>query len=207
MIGFMVMLLGVSWIKEIDLKNSAVFIFFLSMVILFSLLTFRHEMNFRDKRTFWDNAVKTSPNAAFIHLRYGFISYMDGLMDKAESEYKKAIELDPELSAVHAKLGLLYMDKKMYNEAVTEFREEIRLSPRYDTAYMCMGVVRYRQGKPEDAVRLWKQAIRINPYSIDARKNLAVYYQQTGDRARASCYARQLFDMGFPVPEDLLKGQ
>ncbi|MBP7056746.1 MAG: tetratricopeptide repeat protein, partial [Candidatus Omnitrophica bacterium] len=205
MMGFMVMLMGASWIKGIDLKNPVIFTFFLSTITLFSILTFRHEMNFRDKLAFWDNAVKTSPNAAFIHLRYGFLSYMDGLVDKAESEYKKAIELDPELSAVHAKLGLLYMDKKMYNEAVAEFREEIRLSPRYDTAYMCLGVVRYRQGKSEDAVRLWRQAIRINPYSIDARKNLAVYYQQTGDKARASCYARQLFDMGFPVPEDLLK--
>lgn len=205
MIGFVVMLTGMGVLTGVDLKRPAPLIAWLSVVALFSWLTIRHQMDFRDKWAFWNNAVRTAPNAAFVHLRYGFICHTSGLPDKAEAAYKRALALDPELPAAHTKLGLLYMDKKMYNEAGAEFREEVRISPKYDTAYMCMGVALYKQGRPDEAVKLWKRAMRVNPYSVDARKNLAIYYKEIGDGARAACYAGQLADMGIPVPEGFLK--
>ncbi len=204
MMGVVFLLIGTGFMKDADMKRPFLCASFFFILILFSFLAIRHGMNFRDKWAFWGNAIRTSPRAAFIHTRYGFICHTSGHPDQAEAAYKKAIELDPGLSAVHTKLGLLYMDKKMYNEAGAEFLEEIRISPKYDTAYMCLGVARYRQGRPDDAVYLWKRALRLEPYSADACKNLAIYYHECGDNARASFYARKLQDMGVAVPKEFL---
>lgn len=204
LIGFIIMLAGMGFLDGVDLRSKKTLAVFIGVMLIFSVLTFRHEWAFKDRETFWSNAVRTAPRTAFVHLRRGFISYLDKFNDRAFDEYKKAIALDPELPAVHTKLGLLYMDRRMYKEAASEFREEIRLSPAFDVAYMCLGVVKYKERKFADAERLWKKAMRVNPYSVEARKNLAIYYYERGDEDRSACYARQLRDMGIPVPKEYL---
>lgn len=206
-IGFIIMLIGTGFLDGVNLQRRNTLIAFAAAVAIFASLTVNHERAFKDKWSFWGNAVRTAPKTAYVHLRYGFICYLHGSADEALSEYKKALILDPTIPAAHTKLGLLYMDRKMYNEADAEFREEVRISPMFDMAYMCLGVARYKQGRFDDSERLWKRSIRINPYTVEARKNLAVYYYERNDRARAACFARQLRDMGIPVPQDYLEAR
>lgn len=205
MMGCVIVLSGTALARRIETGGRPILWLCALTIVMCSLLTVRHEYDYRDRWAFWDNATRTSRNSAYIHLRAGYVYYISGALEKAEAAFRKALELDPELASAHIKLGLVMMDKKQYDDAAAAFREEIRISPGFDMAYMALGVVRYRQGRYDEAERLWKRALRVNKYGLEARKNLMLFYHERGDKARSSFYARELEGLGMPVPPQYLE--
>ena len=163
-----------------------------AVLLAFSAVTWRHIANFRDRLSFWRNAARTSPHLPLAHRNLGAMYYLDGLIEPAEAEYKIAIALNPMEPMVHSNLGLIYMNKNMPAEAEREMRSEIAVNPGYENGYFNLGLLCYRTGRAEEAAALWKRTLELNPEHADANADLAVYYHERKDRAKADFYLARL---------------
>lgn len=205
MIGFAIMLLETDILKFIDLSDKRRLVSCAAAVLVFFLVSFGYLENFRDRFAYWANAARTSPSSSFVHLRLGFMHYLDGMTDKAEEEYHKSIALDAATPLAHLKLGILYMDKGMYEEAEKEFRKEIAVYPPSSDAYLSLGVICYKDGRHEEAEALWKRALEFDPDNKSAIKNLAIYYQEKNNAPLAVFYVKELKARGVTPPREFLE--
>lgn len=204
-IGFFIVLLEFDLLKNFNVRKKKLIILFMLLILIFSVITFMHSDNFKNRSVLWKNAVETSPHSPLAHRNLGAMYYLDGLLDEAEREYKKSLELNSSEPQVHNNLGLIFMNKGMLKEAEEEYKKELAINPFYDDAHFNFGLLRYKQGKLKEAEGLWKKAIEINPDYINAHYNLAVYYYRKKDFAQARHYVKQLHEKGVRVNPNLLK--
>lgn len=171
-IGFLLCLMeidfgGIFRLNSIGLKVASVLI-----ISLFSIKTILHSRNFKDRLSFWKQAVESSPSHAFNHNNLGSMYYLDGDFHEAEFYWKKAIEINPGERLVHNNLGLIYMNRGDFKNAEAEYLKELEINPLYDNVYFNMGLLCYRQGDLPGAQALWKKAVELNPRNHGALNNL-----------------------------------
>lgn len=177
MFGFIFVILGLGWIKfpaiikkKIDYKidygfNKEKIILFTSLlvILIFSSVTIYRNQYYKDRLSFWKNAVETSPSFAFNHNNLGAMEYLDGNMNNAEKEYRKALELNPKEPMAHNNLGLVYVNQNKPAEAENEYKKEIEINPNYDNVYYNLGLLYWQENKQAEAIAAWKNAWKINP--------------------------------------------
>lgn len=194
-------------LAEIDIiKNARSFTLILgaALILLFGALSIWRSDDFRDKFSFWEKAVMTSPDSPYAHLLLGVAYLEDGEGGRAEREFRRVTSLDPQMMRVHYYMGLVYMNDGQFREASREFRKEMALHPEFGPAYSSLAVAYYKMGKSDGLDMLWKTAIELNPDNLEAYRNLAIYYYNRGDMANARTCVRQLEDRGVAVPSDFL---
>lgn len=204
MIGFFIILAECDMVKNVNLRKPCALAVFIPVLALFSCLSFIHSKNFENRFAFWNNAVKSSPNSAWVHLNVGLNYYLTGNPDKAEREYRRSLALNPQQPFAHAKLGIVYMDKKMFKEAEAELTKEAAINPLYDGTWAVLGTLYYKEGKSREAEDMWKRALGLNPENFDARKNLVIYYCENKDFKAAAHHVRELQKRGIPIPQNIL---
>jgi tetratricopeptide (TPR) repeat protein len=205
LIGFIILLMETDLVRNnIDIKKKGL-VLGLLIIIAFSAMTFIHCRDFKNRANFWESAVKTSPHHPLAHRNLGAMYYLDGNLDKAEPEYKKALELNPYEPMAHNNLALIYMRKNRLKEAEQEFTKELKINPYYDNAYFNYGLLCARQGRWGDAAALWKRTLEINPDHIEACEYLALYYYDQGDFHLARHYVAELQKRGIQIRPEILK--
>ncbi|MFA6355261.1 MAG: tetratricopeptide repeat protein [Candidatus Paceibacterota bacterium] len=215
MFGFIFVILGLGRIRlpafmkekvnyEVNWKKIILFIS-LFIILIFSSVTIYRNKYYKNKLSFWENAVTTSPSFAFNHNNLGAMKYLDGDMETAEREYKRALELNPNEPMAHNNLALVYANKDKDKEAEEEYKKEMEVNPNYDNSYFNLGLLYFKQERYNMAMESWKKTLEINPNYIDALKYLTNYYYSEKNYEEALPYARRLLQMGFSLPPDLLK--
>ncbi|MCX6753471.1 MAG: tetratricopeptide repeat protein, partial [Candidatus Nomurabacteria bacterium] len=177
----------------------------LLIILIFSCVTIYRNKYYKNKLNFWQNATTTSPSFAFNHSNLGAMYYLDGKIDGAEIEYKKALVLNYYEPMVHNNLGLVYANQGKLKEAEEEYKKEMEVNPGYDNAYFNLGLLYFGEGRYDDATNNWKKTLQINPNYVDALKALTSYYYNQKNYEEAALYAKGLLQMGFELPPDLLK--
>lgn len=204
-VGFIIILLEIDGIKKFSVNKKVHLLVAGSVVLIFSTLTIVHSRNFKDKLSFWGNAVKTSPHHPLAHRNLGAMYYLDGRLDEAEVEYKKALELNPFEQMVHNNLGLIYTNKGLLDKAEEEYKKELEINPTYDTAHYNLGLLYYKRGEVEKAIEWWQKTVAINPEYFSAHINLAVYYYQQKEFNKAIYHVNEVIKRGGQVPAELLQ--
>jgi Tfp pilus assembly protein PilF len=205
LIGFIILLMETDLIRNnIDIKKKGLVLGVL-IIIAFSAMTFIHCRDFKNRLNFWESAVRTSPHHPLAHRNLGAMYYLEGNVDKAEPEYRKALELNPYEPMAHNNLGLIYMNKNRFKEAEQEFIKELKINPFYDNAYFNYGLLCARQGRWGQAAALWKRTLEINPDHIYAYNYLAVYYYGQKEYALAKYYVLEAQKRGVQIDPEFLK--
>lgn len=187
LVGFLMMIVSLEKVKNFFLeKKNNFFSYFL--IIFFAAITFFHQFDFRNRLTFWQKAVFTSPSSPLARRNYGVMLYFDGKIKEAEKEYKKSLEINPEEPMANNNLGVIYLQKKDFKKAISYFEKELKVNPDYDNALFNLGLAYYQLGQKEKAVLLWKKTIEINPYYQEAYKNLANHFLLEKDINQANFY-------------------
>jgi len=170
-IGFLIMLIEIDYLKNLDFTKKKVKIGAFIILIIFSALTWCHSHKFNNRLTFWISAAKSSPHSPLAQRNLGAMYYLDGQLDLAEIYYLKAIVLNPNEEMVHNNLGLIYLDQGNYFQAESEFNKELAVYPTYDKALFNLGLLRFKTGNFEAAKDLWQKTLEINPgyYEADLR--------------------------------------
>lgn len=202
-IGFFIIILETDLIKNLDFNKKSVKIIAIFILFILSLVNVIHCRSFKDRLTFWQNAVKTSPHHPLAHRNLGAMNYLNGNLDTAEKEYQKALRLNPKEEMAHNNLGLIYMDKGLLEKAEKEYKAELKVNPDYDVVHFNLGLLRAKENKMKQAVEWWQKTIKLNPEYFPAYINLAIYFYQQKDFKQASFYARKVIKKGGRLPSSL----
>lgn len=162
-IGIFIVILETDFIKKIDFKKRSSLIIVSILIFIFSAITLFHSRNFVNRLAFWNNAVKNSPHYPLAHRNLGAMEYLDGNINKAEEEYKKALELNPQEEMAHNNLGLVYVKQNKFKEAEEEYKKEIAINPNYDNVYYNLGLLYWNTKRYDEAIDNWKKTLEINP--------------------------------------------
>jgi len=163
LIGFLIVLSEIDWLKKLDFNDKKVKLVSLLIILFFAVLTLIHSVSFRDRLTFWQRAVKDSPHSALAQRNLGAMYYLDGKLDLAAKYYRVALEISPYEPMVHNNLGLIYFEQGSYGQAEKEYLQELKYYPTYDRALYNLGELYYRENRLTEAADLWRAALRINP--------------------------------------------
>ncbi|MFA5928753.1 MAG: tetratricopeptide repeat protein [Candidatus Margulisiibacteriota bacterium] len=207
--GFIPLILEFGFVQEAfalnkkELLNKIYLALLIAVLLIFSVLTFLHTSDYRDRLSFWHNAATTSPHSPLAHRNLGAMYYLNGDLDKAEAEYKSALALNPTEQMAHNNLGLIYANKKMYREAEAEYLKELEINPRYDNAHYNLGLLYYALGRVNEAANLWLKTLELNPDYIDAYHNIAILYLLNGNLDKAREYAQEVVKRGGKLHPEL----
>jgi protein O-mannosyl-transferase len=144
-IGLMIVLLETDLLKDLDMENIRTFIIGALILSILTFMTLIHIGDFRDRISFYESAVRTAPHSPLAHKNLGAMYYLDGSMDKAEFETKKAIAINPSEPLAHNNLGLVYMNKGMFKRAEYELLKEISINPNYADVYYNLSLLYAKQ--------------------------------------------------------------
>jgi protein O-mannosyl-transferase len=187
LLGFMIVLMEIDCIKKTDFKKKGVLILCGGGILLFSVLNILHGRNFKDRLSFWLNAVKNSPHYVVAHSNLGSAYYSMGNLEEAEKEYTECAKLGPLHPIIHNNLGLIYVRRELLKEAEVEFRKALE-NPIFYDALVNLGQLYYRTGREREAEPLWKRAVEVNPNYAEAYSHLAVYYYNRKEFPQAAYY-------------------
>jgi protein O-mannosyl-transferase len=210
MFGFVFVILGLGKIKfpekiSANWRRKIILGVALIVILFFSSITVYRNRYYKDKFSFWKNAVQTSPNFAFNHNNLGAMYYLDGNLSPAEDEFNKALELNPQEKMAHNNLGLVYASENKLSEAENEYKKELEINPYYNNAFYNLGLLYYSENKFEEAAVQWKKILEIDPNFSDALYALAKLYYNQKEYGKATTYAIELSRRGFPLQNEFLQ--
>ena len=99
---------------------------------------------------------------------------------------KKALELRPRSHAIHADLGLASMMGGQLDQAKRAFERAIQLAPKQWDYHCDLGLVLAKQGHKDAAEEKLRYAVKLEPALEQPRQQLAEFYLQQGDEAKAA---------------------
>lgn len=201
MIGLMLSLSQVSWLRNFNLskvRNLASPIIVLS---IYSVITFIHIDVFKNRISFWENAVKNSPDHPLVRKNLGAMYYLDGNYDEALTQWDKSLELYPSEPMVHNNLGLIYVSKGEYQKAEDEYLKEISINPQYGNVYFNYGLLLYKIGDFGKMEEMFNKAYQIDPGNFNALIDLAIFYKEQGNTTKFMYYKNMLTKLGVNTDE------
>lgn len=167
-IGLFIIIAEIDWIKNLDLNKKLSKLIVTAILLLFFVLSWRHIQVFKNRVTFWQSAVASSPHSALAQKNLGAMYYLDNNLAEAEKSYRRALVINSQEAMVHNNLGLVYFDQGKYGLAEREYKKELSLYPRYDKALFNLGKLYYQEKRLTEARKLWEEALRANPRNYEA---------------------------------------
>jgi tetratricopeptide (TPR) repeat protein len=165
-------------LKDLNWFNKKSRLLAILVITFFSALTLWHTSHFSDRLTFWNAAVKKSPNSAFVHNNLGAMYHLEHNLDAAKIHYLAALNLDDNQRLVHNNLGLIAFYQKNYTESEQEYFKELVINPYYDNAWVNLGIFYSKSGNLKEASAAFKKAYQINPNNKQAYDNLLILGSQ-----------------------------
>lgn len=117
--------------------------------------------------------------------------------EEARPHIEHILKLNPHNAQAYAIRGFLQMigsnTPQTMAQAETDLRYSLKLDPRNPFTLFQLARLYKRQGKLDSAIALLEQAARLGPAQFNIFYELALAYEQKGDRRRAT-QARQRFE-------------
>jgi tetratricopeptide (TPR) repeat protein len=185
-VGWVIGITSIVWIVVEKLKariqrlKQFMVLFLVSVVMVFSVLTYARNTVWGDKIKFWEDVTKKSPSSARGHYNLALVLVEHKRFEEAELEFQSALRLNPLDWEAMRYLGLIYGDQGHLEEAIKSFQSALTLDPNNADLHYNLGVVLQRAHRLEDAVREFQAALRLNPMDASSHNNLGVVYGQQG---------------------------
>ena len=205
-LGCFILTLEMDWVKNFEHDKKGGWIIAAIVIALLFFSSVHHSQQYKDRFTFWEDAVKTSPHSPLAHRNLGAMYHLEKILDKAEEQYKQALALNPYEQMVHNNLGLIYVSRQQLQAGEAEYKQEIAINPTYDNVYYNLGLLYWQEGRLDEVPVQWKKTIELNPKYIDAYKQLAVFYYNQKNLKETAYYVDQLQHRGIEVPHQILQG-
>lgn len=180
MIGMMFILLEMDPIRRLNLKEGKGWLFSFVIIIVLSAITFHHAGHFKDPISFWEDAVRTSPNSSLAHYGLGATYAGKTKSEMAEDEYWKALAINPHYPDAYENLGILYYKAGRLNEAEVSWKRSISISEGHLVGHYGLGLIYLSRNMLMEAEEEMKKALTINPFYDSAQFHLGLVYARQG---------------------------
>ncbi len=117
-------------------------------------------------------ATTKEPKHAHAWNNLGLAYYHMGMLDQAESAYKKQIETNPSHEYAYTNLGRLFRRHRQYDEAIAAFKKQIEIAPLDKWAYPNLGDTYEEMGKWNEASEAFRKAVTLEPDRADLKVDL-----------------------------------
>lgn len=169
--------------------------------LVFASLNIRHQAHFSDPRTFWTQAVETSPNSAYANMM------LAARLDKsegAESEalFRKAYRLNPQEKYLNFYMGEMLQKKDSVFASEPYLLKEKQISDYVLCDFYLARVAMERKDIP-GAIRYLQTFLKRDPYNAMANNNLLLLYMETHQPEMAKAHMAEMKSKGMDVPPGL----
>ena len=130
-------------------------------------------------------AIKLDPSRPEAHNALGIALALRGDLEQARSELSRAVELDPHDARALNNLGNVLRDLKRPDEAEPAYRRAVALAPTYPDPLNGIGTLEVQRGHSAAALQYFERALALAPALQEARLNLAIARELSGDRTGA----------------------
>ena len=120
------------------------------------------------------------------YFNHGVVSYGQGKLSQAISDYTKAIELNPNYVGAYCNRGSSYDDQGNYTQAISDFNKAIEINPKFALFYLNRGLAYGKQSNFTQAISDFTQAIEINPNLVVAYGDRGAAYLNQGNLSQAA---------------------
>jgi len=142
------------------------------IVMVFSVLTWRQTMVWRDTGTLWSHVLKLNANSSIAHYNLARFLASHGEREKAMAHYRKGLNIRPDDAEAHNNLGLLLALNGQTAESLKEFEAAVQSDPGYAKAFFNLGRVHAISGELDKAVENYQQAVKLDPTQAEIRLGL-----------------------------------
>ncbi len=179
------------------------------VIAIFSTLTYRRNLIWRDPITLWeDNVVKAVGKArlhgnlgkAYLDIAQGYrrkgkLEDASPYFEKARREFKEVIRLDPTYTSAYNNLAVICIDqKKDYKGAIRYLEASLKMFPDYPAGYLNLGVIQLNSHRIKPAIKNFQKALELDPKNLLAHYNLAACYLNLKKPEQAEKYLRRGLD-------------
>lgn len=185
-IGWAMAITTSAWIALEKLKprfpgiEKKVILFFVFIVILFSVLTYARNEVWRDEIRLWKDVVSKSPNKSRGHFKLGLFLGKKGRFDEAIREFQTTLKLEPNQARVHNNLALIYAYQGKLGDAIKEYQTALTINPKDAVVHYNLGLLFGRIQRLDDAVREFQITLKLNPLDANAHNSLGVIFGLQG---------------------------
>ncbi len=203
LMGFMMMFMELRLVQKSAAKKWS-WIPGAAALLLFSFITLGHSAVYRNDISFWENAVKHSPNSYFAHTVLGQRYYAQGRPDLAEREFQKSLALRPGDPLIENDLGLVLMEQGKWAGAEKVFVSAVGNLPDDPNLRKNLGLVYTKLGDWPGAETQYRAALSLNSNDPESWDRLAlVCYLQKKYIEAAEFYSQAVSSGGKPDPRIL----
>jgi len=146
--------------------------FLLSILLLYSLKSFRRTSDWTDEIQLYQSAVKVCPLNAKLHHNLAKHDIERGDRETAIARYKVAIKLYPEYAQAMKNLANVLQDSGSLKSAEELLIRAIQLKPEYKAAWMNLGMVQFSLKKYQEAEASYKTTLKLKQNYPDCHYNL-----------------------------------
>lgn len=113
-------------------------------------LKYQYEYDWVGAEKSFKQAIDLNPNAAFIHLAYGWFLMSLSRFEQAEVEMQTAQQLDPTSMVINRARGRLFYFSRQYDRAIEHYKKIIEVEPNVGTTHWSLArVYEMKQMYPE----------------------------------------------------------
>jgi hypothetical protein len=184
---------------------------YLKILLIPVLVFFIYQINqylprFQNQFTFWENAVKDSPNSSYANniLAARYIS--DGRKEEALPLFKKAYELNKaERYCRYFIARDYYMPMDSVDKAISLIKEEIEINHTYVEAYFELSHIYFLRNDLNEAVKYLEKCKELRPTDPMINNNLLLTYIKLREKSKAEQLSAYMLQQGLKVPEQAMK--
>ncbi len=124
-----------------------------------------------------------------------------GMLEDAETDFRRALQLDPRFADAHSNLGHI-LRRKGYAEAAEQcFRKALARDANHGLANLNIGTILFERGQVRKAIQHLQRGLDEEMTNLAGRYNLAIAQHQIGHLSEAVHNYRQVIANGQTDPD------
>ncbi|MBI2130653.1 tetratricopeptide repeat protein, partial [Candidatus Woesearchaeota archaeon] len=145
--------------KIISLLNFSI----TGILIIFIILTFSRNFDWRNDFVLWSETVKSSPESSLAHYNLGLAFNKMGNLNMAIQGYANAARINPNYAEARNNLGFHYMQLGRFKEAIEELEKAAETNPNLMYPHFNLGLIYDQLNQTDSASEEYRKALGIDP--------------------------------------------
>ncbi|MBN1291206.1 MAG: tetratricopeptide repeat protein [Candidatus Latescibacteria bacterium] len=199
MFGFILILVSGLYYILGENRKITINIILISLIAIYSGLTLKRNMVWKNDITLWKDIVKKSPNKDRSHMNLGEVYFSSGLIEEGLNEFNIGLKLNPKNFKVLNNIGFYYYTKGNYKESISYYDRGLAIEPNSPDLHVNKASALVMTGQHESGLEHFLKAVDINSQYIIKLKAAAGEIAKSGSLPDAEKYYSEVLNR---LPDD-----